>query len=90
MQQQNLGRVLGLVFLGALALWVIVTIVAILSPSSGVTKAAGIFGVIAFGAFFGLLGAFLMERIDSLRGTTAPAAGPPAHPPGPRPGSFQG
>jgi hypothetical protein len=89
MQQQNLGRLLGLVFLGALVLWVIVTIVAILSPSSGVTKAAGIFGVIAFGAFFGLLGAFLMERIESFRGS-APAAAPPAPAPGPRPGSFQG
>jgi hypothetical protein len=90
LQGGGLGRMLGLVFFGALVLWVIVTIVAILSPSSGVAKAAGIFGVITFGAFFALLGAFLMERIQSLTGSASagtPAAGPPG---GGRPTSFQG
>jgi hypothetical protein len=75
--ERNMGRLLGLAFFATLALWVIVTIVAVLSPSSGTAKAASIFGILAFGAFFGLLGAFLMERISSLQGA-APAATPPA------------
>jgi hypothetical protein len=95
--QQNPIRLLGMAFFGALALWVVVSIIAILTPSSGAAKASGIFGVIAFGAFFALLGAFLVERVDSLRGTSPapmPAAAMPSPatppPPAPRPGSFQG
>jgi hypothetical protein len=84
---QNIGRLVGLVFFGSLVLWMIVTIIAVISPSSATSKAALIFGILAIGSFFGLLGTFLMERIDSLRGV-APAATPSAA--GARPTSFQG
>ena len=84
---QNIGRLVGLVFFASLVLWVIVTIIAVISPGSGTSKAAAIFGILAFGSFFGLLGTFLMERIESLRGV-APLVTPPAT--GGRPTSFQG
>ena len=91
-RQQSPGRLLGLVFFGSLVLWVVVTIVTILSPSSGTAKAASILGVVAAGSFFALLGALIVGRIESLRGTApaAPAAAVTPPPGGPPRTSFQG
>jgi len=60
-------RLLAALFYAALALWVVITIVTVLSPSSGTAKAASVFGIISVGAFFGLLGGLILARYESSR-----------------------
>ncbi len=73
--QQSPIRLVAAVFYLALALWIVMTIVTILSPSSSTAKAAGIFGILSVGAFFGLLGGLIIARYESIRGGSG-------HPPG--------
>ncbi|MDP9341721.1 MAG: hypothetical protein M3Q23_06385 [Actinomycetota bacterium] len=56
------------IFYLALALWIVMTVVTILSPSSATAKAAGVFGILSLGAFFGLLGGLIIARVESIRG----------------------
>jgi hypothetical protein len=65
--QQSPMRLLAALFFAALALWVVMTIVTVLSPSTGTAKAAGVFGIITVGAFFGLLAGLILARYEASR-----------------------
>jgi hypothetical protein len=75
--QQSPIRLAAAIFYLALALWIVMTVITILSPSSATAKAAGVFGILSLGAFFGLLGGLIIVRIESIRGASAhpPASG---------------
>jgi len=59
---QQVMKALALVFFVTLPLFVLLSIIGIISPSSGLGKAVGIFAVIWLGAFFGMLGGLILRR----------------------------
>jgi hypothetical protein len=55
-------RLLAITFFLSIVLWVVLTIVLVLSPSTGVAKADGIFSVIALGSLLMMVALRIYER----------------------------
>ena len=71
-------RLFSIVFFISLPLWTVLTVVLIFTPSSGLGKADGVFGVLALGSLFMMIGLRLYESSAAYA------------PHGPRPGGFTG
>ena len=71
-------RLFSIVFFISLPLWTVLTVVLILSPSSGLSKADGIFAVLALGSLLMMFGVRMYES------SAAQVS------PGPHPGGFTG
>lgn len=54
-------RLFSIVFFISLPLWTVLTVVLILSPSSGLSKADGIFAVLALGSLLMMIGVRMYE-----------------------------
>ena len=72
-------RLFAVVFFVSMPVWIVLTIAAILTPTSGVAKADGLFAVLAVGSLLLMAGMRLYER--STDGPTTHHA---------RPGGFSG
>jgi hypothetical protein len=68
-QGQSPVRLLSMVFFAAIALWAVLTVILVLSPSSDLAKFAGAAGILAAGSFFALLGGLISTRWEHARGS---------------------
>ena len=76
-QGQSPIRLLSMVFFAAIALWAVLTVILVLSPSSDLAKIAGALGIVALASFAALLGGLVSTRWEQARGSAAVPPGDP-------------
>ena len=75
-------KLLGVIFVITLPLWILITIVLLVSGSgdAATAKLDGVLGLLAIGSLLGMVGGLILERFEALKERHL-EEGPPASPP---------